>query len=132
MPLLKNNKGFYQYGKGVKGKPVDKSVYSLLNIEPQAKHDGEEIAELCVLPMLNEAAYCLQEGIIRSARDGDIGSVFGIGFPPFRGGPFRYMDAEGIGSIVKRMERLAEKRGDRYQPAPLLKQMAEQGKRFYE
>ena len=128
----KNNKGFYQYGKGVKGKPVDKSVYSLLNIEPQAKHDGEEIAELCVLPMLNEAAYCLQEGIIRSARDGDIGSVFGIGFPPFRGGPFRYMDAEGIGSIVKRMERLAEKRGDRYQPAPLLKQMAEQGKRFYE
>lgn len=128
----KNNKGFYQYGKGVKGKPVDKSVYGLLNIEPQAKHEGDEIAELCVLPMLNEAAYCLQEGIIRSARDGDIGSVFGIGFPPFRGGPFRYMDAEGIGSIVKRMERLAEQRGDRYQPAPLLKQMAEQGKRFYE
>ncbi|MBT41913.1 MAG: fatty acid oxidation complex subunit alpha FadJ [Idiomarina sp.] len=127
----KNQKGFYQYGKGVKGKPVDKSVYSLLNIEPQQKLEREEIAELCVLPMLNEAAYCLQEGIIRSPRDGDIGSVFGIGFPPFRGGPFRYMDEMGIGALVAKLEKLAEQRGDRYKPAPLLVEMAEQQRRFY-
>lgn len=127
----KNQKGFYQYGKDVKGKPVDKSVYSLLNIEPQQKLEREEIAELCVLPMLNEAAYCLQEGIIRSPRDGDIGSVFGIGFPPFRGGPFRYMDEMGIGALVAKLEKLAEQRGDRYKPAPLLVEMAEQQRRFY-
>lgn len=127
----KNQKGFYQYGKGVKGKPVDKSVYSLLGIEPKQQLAREDIAELCVLPMLNEAAYCLQEGIIRSPRDGDIGSVFGIGFPPFRGGPFRYMDEMGIGAIVAKLEKLAEQRGDRYKPAPLLVEMAEQQRRFY-
>ena len=127
----KNQKGFYQYGKGVKGKPVDKSVYSLLNIEPKQQLAGDEIAELCVLPMLNEAAYCLQEGIIRSPRDGDIGSVFGIGFPPFRGGPFRYMDEMGIGALVAKLQKLAEQRGERYQPAPLLVEMAEQQRRFY-
>ncbi|RUO77184.1 fatty acid oxidation complex subunit alpha FadJ [Idiomarina seosinensis] len=127
----KNQKGFYQYGKGVKGKPVDSSVYSLLDIEPKQQLDRETIAELCVLPMLNEAAYCLQEGIIRSARDGDIGSVYGIGFPPFRGGPFRYMDEIGIGTLVAKLEKQAEKRGDRFQPAPLLVEMAEQQRRFY-
>ena len=127
----KNQKGFYQYGKGVKGKPVDSSVYSLLGIEPKQNLDREAVAELCVLPMLNEAAYCLQEGIIRSARDGDIGSVFGIGFPPFRGGPFRYMDEIGIGALVAKLKTLAEQRGDRYQPAPLLVEMAEQQRRFY-
>ena len=127
----KNQKGFYQYGKGVKGKPVDSSVYSLLNIEPKQQLEREKIAELCILPMLNEAAYCLQEGIIRSPRDGDIGSVFGIGFPPFRGGPFRYMDEMGIGALVAKLEKLASERGDRYQPAPLLKEMAEQQRRFY-
>lgn len=127
----KNQKGFYQYGKGVKGKPVDHSVYSLLNIEPAQQRERSEIAELCVLPMLNEAAYCLQEGIIRSARDGDIGSVFGIGFPPFRGGPFRHMDSLGIGTVVEKLKQLAEARGERYQPAPLLVEMAEQQRRFY-
>lgn len=127
----KNQKGFYQYGKGVKGKPVDQSVYKLLGIEPSAQFDNQEMAELCILPMLNEAAYCLAEDIIRSPRDGDIGSVFGIGFPPFRGGPFRYMDSLGIDVVVDKLERLAAERGDRYQPAPLLKQMAEQGQSFY-
>ena len=64
-------------------------------------------------------------------RMGDIGSVFGIGFPPFRGGPFRYMDEMGIGALVAKLEKLAEQRGDRYKPAPLLVEMAEQQRRFY-
>lgn len=59
------------------------------------------IAQRCVMMMLNEAARCLDEGVIRSARDGDIGAVFGIGFPPFLGGPFRYMDELGAEKVVK-------------------------------
>jgi len=127
----KNQKGFYKYGKGVKGKPVDTSVYSLLGVDPNESKSAEDIVDSCLLPMLNEAVYCLQEGIIRSPRDGDIGAIFGIGFPPFLGGPFRYMDSQGIGSIVAKLEALASERGERYTPAPLLKEMAKNGERFY-
>lgn len=128
----KNQKGFYQYGKSVKGKPVDTSVYSLLDIDPNQNKSADEIIDICLLPMLNEAAYCLQEEIIRSPRDGDIGAIFGIGFPPFLGGPFRYMDSQGLGNIVNKLEKLAGERGERYTPAPLLKQMVENGWSFYQ
>ncbi|MDV6315526.1 fatty acid oxidation complex subunit alpha FadJ [Idiomarina sp. HP20-50] len=128
----KNQKGFYQYGKGVKGKPVDTSVYSLLDIDPKQSKSAEEIVDICLLPMLNEAAYCLHEEIIRSPRDGDIGAIFGIGFPPFLGGPFRYMDSQGLETIVNKLEKLATERGERYTPAPLLKQMVENGWSFYQ
>ncbi|MGM0905859.1 MAG: fatty acid oxidation complex subunit alpha FadJ [Pseudomonadota bacterium] len=128
----KNQKGFYQYGKGVKGKPVDTSVYSLLDIDPKQSKSADEIIDICLLPMLNEAAYCLQEEIIRSPRDGDIGAIFGIGFPPFLGGPFRYMDSQGLETIVDKLEKLASERGERYTPAPLLKQMVENGWSFYQ
>ena len=128
----KNQKGFYQYGKGVKGKPVDTSVYSLLDIDPKQSKSADEIIDICLLPMLNEAAYCLQEEIIRSPRDGDIGAIFGIGFPPFLGGPFRYMDSQGLETIVNKLEKLASERGERYTPAPLLKQMVENGWGFYQ
>ncbi len=128
----KNQKGFYQYGKGVKGKPVDTSVYSLLDIDPKQSKSADEIIDICLLPMLNEAAYCLQEEIIRSPRDGDIGAIFGIGFPPFLGGPFRYMDSQGLETIVNKLEKLASEIGERYTPAPLLKQMVENGWNFYQ
>jgi 3-hydroxyacyl-CoA dehydrogenase/enoyl-CoA hydratase/3-hydroxybutyryl-CoA epimerase len=128
----KNQKGFYQYGKSVKGKPVDTSVYSLLDIDPNESKSADEIIDICLLPMLNEAAYCLQEEIIRSPRDGDIGAIFGIGFPPFLGGPFRYMDSQGLETIVNKLEKLAAERGERYTPAPLLKQMLENGWNFYQ
>ncbi|XNM65662.1 hypothetical protein ACLK2E_12940 [Escherichia coli] len=58
---------------------------------------AQQVAERCVMMMLNEAARCFDERVVRSARDGDIGAVFGIGFPPFLGGPFRYMDTLGAG-----------------------------------
>ena len=90
-----------------------------------------EIAQRTVLLMLNEAAYCLAEGIIASPRDGDIGAIFGIGFPPFRGGPFRYMDALGISEVVARLQAYATRHGERYNPAPLLLDYAAANKTFY-
>jgi len=81
---------------------------------------------------VNEAVRCLEDGIIRCARDGDIGAVFGIGFPPFRGGPFRHVDALGAAEVVRRLDALAAAHGGGpYTPAPLLRRMAAEGTTFY-
>ncbi|KHA61795.1 multifunctional fatty acid oxidation complex subunit alpha [Vibrio variabilis] len=126
----KSGKGFYTY-KGKK-KEVDKSVYKLLGLSPESKMAQEEMAMRCVLPMLNEAVRCLDEGIIRSPRDGDIGAIFGIGFPPFLGGPFRYMDQIGVKKLVEIMNQHAEKYGDRFAPCDGLLTRAGLDKPFYE
>ncbi|MBV6816879.1 fatty acid oxidation complex subunit alpha FadJ [Rahnella sp. PD12R] len=129
----KNGKGFYLYGqkgRGAKKKQVDPSVYRLLNVTPKAQQSGEEIAQRCVMLMLNEAVRCLDENVIHSARDGDLGAVFGIGFPPFRGGPFRYIDTLGAASVVKTLEQLAQRYGEHFTPCDGLRQRAEQGGRF--
>ncbi|WP_102796255.1 fatty acid oxidation complex subunit alpha FadJ [Bowmanella denitrificans] len=127
----KNKRGLYKYSGKKPGKEVDDSVYSLLGISPSQKFSHDQIAERCALLMLNEAALCLAEQVIRSPRDGDIGAIFGIGFPPFLGGPFRYMDSLGINHVVARLEHYQGLYGDKFSPAPLLKEMAEQQKSFY-
>ncbi|MEI8655762.1 MULTISPECIES: fatty acid oxidation complex subunit alpha FadJ [Vibrio] len=126
----KSGKGFYIY-KGSKKKEVDKSVYKLLNLKPESHLSESEISLRCMLPMLNEAVRCLDEGIIRSPRDGDIGAIFGIGFPPFLGGPFRYMDHIGLPKLVEMMNKHAEKYGDRFAPCDGLLTRAGVGETFY-
>ncbi|WP_404971448.1 fatty acid oxidation complex subunit alpha FadJ [Vibrio campbellii] len=126
----KTGKGFYTY-KGKK-KEVDKSVYKLLNLKPESKLSDNDIALRCVLPMLNEAVRCLDDGIIRSPRDGDIGAIFGIGFPPFLGGPFRYMDQFGLKELVEKMNEFASKYGDRYAPCDGLLTRTGEGRNFYD
>ncbi|MCO7222972.1 fatty acid oxidation complex subunit alpha FadJ [Pleionea sp. CnH1-48] len=127
----KNGRGFYRYD-GKKGeKPVDESIYKLLDITPNNMMSEHEIVDRCLLMMVNEAVRCLEDDIIRSPRDGDIGSIFGIGFPPFLGGPFRYIDKRGAKEIVEQLRLYAEKHGDRFEPAPLLVEYAEQEKTFY-
>jgi len=133
----KVEKGFYLYGKNVKkglmkkGKQVDESIYSLLNLTPAGSLSADEIAKRCTYMMLNEAARCVDEGIVRNARDGDIGAIFGIGFPPFLGGPLRYIDKIGAQSLVAQLSRWAEQHGERYTPCDALVAMAESGAKYY-
>jgi len=85
-----------------------------------------------VFAMLNEAAHALGEGVVRSARDGDIGAIFGIGFPPFRGGPLRTLDTIGAAAAVTILAQLAVKHGPRFTPAPRLVELARTGGRFHD
>jgi len=145
----KSQKGFYTYDKEGKKGEVDPSVYTLFlapgsipvvkTIAPVTAPETPVIPEMpaiqvqqrTVLTMLNEAARCLSDGIIKSARDGDVGAVFGIGFPPFRGGPFRYMDSLGIQIVVQRLEDLNARFPGRFEPAELLLEMARRRQVFY-
>jgi 3-hydroxyacyl-CoA dehydrogenase/enoyl-CoA hydratase/3-hydroxybutyryl-CoA epimerase len=126
----KGGKGFYLYDEsGDKGR-VDETVYELVGGE-RRDIPADEIINRCVLAMVNEAVLCFQEGILRSPRDGDIGAVFGIGFPPFRGGPFRYVDSVGADRIVQRLEELNARFEPRFAPAELLVDMARGRRTFY-
>ena len=128
----KSKKGFYRYEGVKKGeKPVDKTVYGVLGVSGTKAMDAQEIVERCVLLMLNEAARCWDEGVIRSARDGDIGAVFGIGFPPFLGGPFRYADSLGIAELLAKLEHYRQRLGERFAPAEILVRMARENRTFH-
>jgi len=126
----KNGRGFYEYDdKGVRG-GVDEGVYQALGLGPRREIPKAEIQERIALAMVNEAARCLEEGILQSAVDGDMGAVMGLGFPPFRGGPFWWMDEVGAGEIVSKLEALAEKHGERFEPAGIIRTQAESEKTF--
>jgi 3-hydroxyacyl-CoA dehydrogenase/enoyl-CoA hydratase/3-hydroxybutyryl-CoA epimerase len=129
----KSAKGFYRYDKSVKKgkKQVDESVYQLIGVTPAGNLNHDEIAERCVYLMLNEAVRCLDEAVIRNARDGDIGAIFGIGFPPFLGGPFRYLDTLGAVTVVNKLNTWANRYGERFTPCEALIAMAESGKDCY-
>ena len=129
----KNGRGFYLYGqKGRKSKKqVDPAIYPLIGAQGQGRLSAPQVAERCVMLMLNEAVRCLDEQVIRSVRDGDIGAVFGIGFPPFLGGPFRYIDSLGAGEVVAIMQRLATQYGSRFTPCERLVEMSKRGESFW-
>ncbi len=125
----KNGRGFYVYEDGER-KGVDESVYAVLG-SPESKHmDRGEIQDRLALQMVNEAALCLEQGILRSARDGDIGAIFGLGFPPFAGGPFSYVDRVGAATVVAKLQEMAASHGDRYTPAAILVEHAKSGEAF--
>lgn len=128
----KNQRGFYVYGEQKRAqRVVEPSVYSLLGVEPKRSQPAAEIAQRCALQMINEAAHCFGDGILRSARDGDVGAIFGLGFPPFRGGPFHYVDAVGVPEIVRSLEAYVSLLGPRFTPAPVLTELAKTGGSFY-
>jgi 3-hydroxyacyl-CoA dehydrogenase/enoyl-CoA hydratase/3-hydroxybutyryl-CoA epimerase len=126
----KNGRGFYRYRKGRKAGP-DGAVRGVLGTRPAEDVAGELIERRLVYAMLNEAAMACAESVIRSARDGDIGAIYGIGFPPFRGGPLRLIDDLGASRVVSTLHELEDQFGERFRPAPALAEMARQGARYY-
>jgi enoyl-CoA hydratase/carnithine racemase len=91
----------------------------------------EDIQMRCVLPFVNEALACLGEHVVRDPRDGDLGAVLALGFPAFRGGPFRYVDAVGPAEVLRRVRAYEAELGERWAPAPVLLERARTGERFY-
>jgi 3-hydroxyacyl-CoA dehydrogenase/enoyl-CoA hydratase/3-hydroxybutyryl-CoA epimerase len=129
----KNGRGFYQYRGRKRGKP-DASVYSKIPLTPGTGRNllSEEITERSVLLMIKEAALCLEEGIISRPDLLDAALIFGIGFPPFRGGLLKYADIIGPKTIVEKLEYYTKKYGDRFLPPPSLRNMAATSRGFYE
>ena len=138
----KTGSGFYSYeqpslwnkmtGKKQKKQP---NIMTTALVEKYGKNrsniSDQEIQERLAYRMINEATYCLQEGILSQAVDGDIGAVFGLGFPPFLGGPFRYCDTKGLQSVVDTLNKYKDTFGDRFAPSQLLCDMAKANKTFY-
>ena len=126
----KNARGFYTYD-GAK-KRVDESVYALLPpVGRRSDVEARVAQDRLVFAFLNESVRCLEEGILRSPRDGDVGAIFGLGFPPFLGGPFRYLDHLGARFAVEMLEKLRAAWGERFAPAAMLVDMAREGRRFH-
>ncbi len=129
----KNRKGFYLYPPGgrKKHKKVNSEVYAFFGGAGRRRVPRTEIAARLGLTMVNEAVHCLEEGVLASPRDGDLGAVMGLGFPPFSGGPFHWIDHEGAARVVAQLNELTERLGPRFTTAGLLVDAAHEGRRFY-
>lgn len=128
----KSNVGFYKYDE--KGKPdgENEELKSLLPAKSK-KMDETEIQMRVFLPMINEASIILDEGIVDRASTVDLGLIFGIGFPPFRGGLLKYADGEGLDRIVSALDKYSsEVNQHRYAASDFLKKLVEQKKKFYD
>jgi 3-hydroxyacyl-CoA dehydrogenase/enoyl-CoA hydratase/3-hydroxybutyryl-CoA epimerase len=114
------------------GKLLNDELYTAMKVKPGSKKlSAEEIADRCNCLQANEAVYCLQEGILPNAMSGDIGAVFGLGFPPFTGGPFRWIDQVGVAKFIAKLEALQGRYGMRFEPASLLREMMSHKSRFH-
>jgi 3-hydroxyacyl-CoA dehydrogenase/enoyl-CoA hydratase/3-hydroxybutyryl-CoA epimerase/enoyl-CoA isomerase len=131
----KNGKGYYVYAPDKKGKPkksVDPATYELIKdvVAPRKEFTPEEIVARCMVPMVNEVARCLEEKIVASPYEADMSLLYGIGFPPFRGGACRYVDQSGAANFVAMADKLATL-GKLYEAPKLLRDMAASGKKFF-
>ncbi|WP_432481250.1 fatty acid oxidation complex subunit alpha FadB [Moraxella sp. ZY200743] len=132
----KNGFGFYRYEldkKGKQKKSVDATVYELLQPVQDTNgvsFDDQEIIDRLMVAFCNETVRCLEEGIVASAGEADMAMLMGLGFPPFRGGPCRYIDQVGVSEFVALCDQYAHL-GRAYEAPELLKQMAKDKKTFY-
>ncbi len=132
----KNGKGFYNFGIDKRGRPSKEAAgeaYDLITPNAAAKRDfdAEEIIARLMIPMANEAIRCLEEGIVASAAEADMALLYGLGFPPFRGGVFRYIETMGLANFVALADKYAEL-GPIYQITDGVREMAAAGKSYFE
>ncbi|MCC5882391.1 MAG: fatty acid oxidation complex subunit alpha FadB [Halomonas sp.] len=132
----KNDKGFYAYEEDRKGKPKkvsDDKAYELVKqvVVSEKEFSDEDIIARMMVPLCLETVRCLEDNIVETPAEADMALIYGIGFPPFRGGALRYIDAMGVAEFVKLAEGLAEELGPLYAPTDKLRKMAEAGERFY-
>jgi len=120
----KNGRGFYRH-RGRERTP-DRGIYGVLGLHsPRRSQTVEALGERMVLTMINEAARCLEDGIVAGPAQVDLGMVFGAGFPPWRGGVLRHADTIGLPAVVDRLRALRAEKGPRFEPCPLLVSTAE-------
>ncbi|MFN8369661.1 MAG: 3-hydroxyacyl-CoA dehydrogenase NAD-binding domain-containing protein [Bacteriovoracaceae bacterium] len=128
----KNGKGFYLYDENGKVGAINPEVTAILPTTPKVL-DETAIQMRLFLPMINEAAQILDEKIVENASTVDLGLIYGIGFPPFKGGLLKYADSEGLDRILGALEKYAaEVNKDRYSPVPYLKKLVNDKKKFYD
>jgi 3-hydroxyacyl-CoA dehydrogenase/enoyl-CoA hydratase/3-hydroxybutyryl-CoA epimerase len=128
----KTGRGFYRYRGTKREKPDPEGIVAVRRgAAPSDLHPPEVIEARLLMPMINEAAFCLEDRIVAEPSKVDLAMIFGTGFPPFRGGLLKYADDLGIDRVVNRLEDLAERLGARFSPSPLLRTMAESRKTFY-
>ncbi|HSG53201.1 MAG TPA: fatty acid oxidation complex subunit alpha FadB [Rheinheimera sp.] len=131
----KNGVGFYAYSKDAKGKPkkdIDPAALNLLAgiAADKQEFSADDIIARVMVPMINETIRCLEEGIVASAAEADMGLIYGLGFPPFRGGPLRYADTIGLANFVALADKYAHL-GEIYQVTDKTRAMASAGQRFF-
>jgi 3-hydroxyacyl-CoA dehydrogenase/enoyl-CoA hydratase/3-hydroxybutyryl-CoA epimerase len=123
----KSGSGFYLYERRRRTRP-DPQVYGLLGLaEPEDRAAQARLPDRMILPMVNEAARCLEDEIVRSAADLDLAMIMGVGFPPFRGGLCYWADAQDLNQLVAVMRDLGSETGERLQPCQALVQAADSG-----
>ncbi|MDO6785597.1 fatty acid oxidation complex subunit alpha FadB [Neptunomonas phycophila] len=132
----KNDKGFYEYKldrKGKQQKVVDESVLQLLGdaVGEASPFTEEEIIARMMIPLCIETARCLEEDIVASPAEADMGLIYGIGFPPFRGGALHYLDSMGLDAFCE-MAKPYEALGPLYQPTERMKAMAAAGETYFD
>ncbi|WP_163560151.1 fatty acid oxidation complex subunit alpha FadB [Halomonas sp. NO4] len=132
----KNAKGFYAYEEDKKGKPkkvTDETAIELVKGVAQESREfsDDDIIARMMVPLCLETVRCLEDGIVGSPAEADMALIYGIGFPPFRGGALRYIDAMGVAAFVELADGLAEALGPLYAPTDRLREMAKAGDTFY-
>jgi len=131
----KNGKGFYEYVIDKKGKPKktpDETVAPIIQSVAKGRKEftDEEILDRMMIPLCIESARCVEDNIVDSVAEADMGLVYGIGFPPFRGGALHYVDKIGLSDFCKRADALSAL-GPLYTPTDKMRDMAAKGVGFY-
>lgn len=120
----KNNRGFYLYDRYGNRTQEDKSIYHVMETITRNDLESQDIARRCVLRMINEACWCLQDNVIQSTEEGNVASVLGMAFPDFRGGIYAYIDKVGAKTIVEQLKKHTERYGARFAPCDWLLERA--------